>query len=63
MCSSDPRIGASHTFTVTGSENAQVTWTVVDFVTGRETDAAQIDENGVLTANRNGAVWVKASFG
>ena len=57
------RIGASHTFTVTGSENAQVTWTVVDFVTGRETDAAQIDENGVLTANRNGAVWVKASFG
>lgn len=56
-------VGATRTFTVSGAEGARITWSVTDFLTGKETDAAQINENGVLTANRNGAVWVKAFAG
>ena len=56
-------VGATHTFTVAGSQSEAVDWSVKDFLTGEETDAAQIDENGTLTANRNGVVWVKASVG
>ncbi len=56
-------IGETHTFTVSGAESGSITWSVEDFATGEATDAAQIDENGVLTAHENGVVWVKASAG
>lgn len=54
-------VGETAAFTVQG--NAQVTWSVQDFETGEATDAAVISENGVLTALKNGVVWVTASSG
>lgn len=41
----------------------EIIWSVEDFLTGGETAAAVIDENGVLTAKKNGIVWVKAKAG
>lgn len=40
-----------------------ITWSVEDFLTGGESAAAVIDENGVLTAKANGVIWVKAQAG
>lgn len=56
-------LNETHTFQAEIESGKPVTWTVEDFATGGITDAAVIDENGVLTAKKNGVVWVKASSG
>lgn len=55
--------GETHTFEAETASGKSIQWFVEDFVTGGVSDAAVIDENGVLTAKKNGVVWVKASCG
>lgn len=53
--------GKTEQFRVEG--NLEAVWSVLDFETGKETDAASIDQNGLFKANKNGIVWVQASDG
>ncbi len=53
--------GETYAFTV--EEGKEVTWSVVDFETSGAADAAVISEEGVLTANKPGVVWVVAASG
>lgn len=55
------KVGEKFTFTL--EEGSQATWSVTDFFTGEETEAAAISEAGELTARANGVVWVNASNG
>lgn len=55
--------GETYSFTAQVLPQGQPEWSVEDFETGKSTDAAVIDENGVLTAKKNGIVWVKAAAG
>ena len=54
---------ATITFEANTESGKTITWSVEDFLTGGFTDAAVISENGVLTAKKNGIVWVRASAG
>ena len=44
-------------------EGNGATWSVTDFLTGRETDMATISSTGEFTAKANGVVWVNAVKG
>ena len=55
--------GETHAFEALVRPSGTAVWSVEDFETGNETDIAEIDENGVLTARKNGIVWVTASAG
>ena len=57
------RIGAEISFSANVASGKTVLWSVEDFLTGGSTDAASIDENGTLTARKNGIVLVKAVSG
>lgn len=57
------REGQTHSFTAEVLPQGQPEWSVEDFETGKASEAAVIDENGVLTAKKNGIVWVKAEAG
>ncbi|MEY8426483.1 leucine-rich repeat protein [Lachnospiraceae bacterium 46-15] len=57
------RIGAELSFSAHIASGKAVTWSVEDFLTGGATDAASIDANGTLTAQKNGIVLVKAMSG
>lgn len=54
---------SSYSFAAEVPSGKPITWSVEDFLTGGVTEAAEIDENGVLTAKKNGIVWVRASAG
>ncbi len=54
---------ATMTFQAATVSGKAITWSVEDFLTGGESAAAVIDENGVLTAKANGIIWVKAQAG
>ncbi len=56
-------IGAEISFSANVDSGKTVLWSVEDFLTGGSTDAASIDENGTLTARKNGIVLVKAVSG
>ena len=65
-CDADPyltRVDETLTFQAKTESSKKLTWSVEDFLTGGETAAATIDENGVLTAKENGIVWVSAQTG
>ena len=53
----------THAFLAQVESGKSIHWSVEDFVTGGATDAAVIDEAGILTAKKNGVVWVKATCG
>lgn len=57
------KAGETLAFSAKTESGKEIAWSVEDFLTGGETDAAVIDENGVLTAKENGIVWVKARAG
>lgn len=57
------KAGATASFSAETASGKTITWEVEDFLTGGTTDAASIDANGVVTAQKNGIVWVKASAG
>lgn len=53
------QIGSQMQYTV--ENEIPVTWSVTDFETNGETDAASITADGKVTALKNGVVWVNAS--
>lgn len=55
--------GATYSFQAKVESGKTIKWSVEDFLTGGATDAAVISDDGVLTAKKNGIVWVKANAG
>lgn len=55
------KVGEKLAFTL--KERTDAAWSVTDFFTGEETEAAVISETGELTARENGVVWVNAANG
>lgn len=55
--------GQTYQFTAETNPQGTVEWWVEDFETGANTDAATIDGQGLLRAEKNGIVWVKARIG
>ncbi len=53
------QVGSQIQYTV--ENGIPVTWSVTDFETNQETDAASITADGKVTALKNGVVWVNAS--
>lgn len=53
----------TYQFTAVTDPEAAISWSVTDFKTGEGSDAASIDENGLLTAHKSGIIWVNASVG
>lgn len=59
---SEIKVGETTRFSVAGDVN-DIVWSVSSFENDSNTDIAQITEDGQLTANKNGIIWVKASAG
>ncbi len=55
--------GETYSFSAETASGKNIRWSVEDFLTGGSTDAAEIDQNGRLTARKSGIVWVKADAG
>ena len=49
--------------TATTNSSSKVEWEVLDFLNNENSSVATVDENGVITAKKNGIVWLKAKVG
>ncbi|MFQ8704956.1 MAG: NPCBM/NEW2 domain-containing protein, partial [Thomasclavelia sp.] len=49
--------------TATTNSSSKIEWEILDFLNNENSSVATVDDDGVITAKKNGIVWLKAKIG